>query len=54
MPLGLIGVSLRGLVNLKLFFSALNAEEQELVRLWIISFGEAKRKMRGNLDNEKK
>lgn len=36
--------------QLHIFFSVLNPEDQELMRLWIISFCEAKKKMEKNLD----
>jgi transcriptional regulator with XRE-family HTH domain len=38
--------------QLHILFSVLSAEEQEFVRLWIISFGEAKRKMKKDLDTK--
>jgi hypothetical protein len=40
--------------QLEILFSVLKAEEQEFVRLWIISFCDAKRKMRENLNAKEK
>ena len=36
--------------QLYILFSVLNAEEKRLMRLWILSFGKAKKKMKKNLD----
>ena len=40
--------------QLHILFSVLSGEEQEFVRLWIISFCEAKRKMKKDLDTKKR